>query len=698
MAQSDVAPKAVAWQADASAQQEGSGAARSPESDGENSEVIVTGRRDSHLAVFGDTGIRKIPLSILVVGAEDIAASNAKSLEKILLTDPAYTPNYGSTGLSSGVTNGYIRGFYASRYMSNGVPQNFSWNIAPAEATERVEVLRGPSAFSYGFMAPGGAINVVSKAPPQGGRMLTLHTAFDQYGKVDANLDTGARLGADEKFGYRLNVAATEGDAYLRNSDVSRRVAALAMDYRLSDATVLSFQADNVDAVSHGEGEGNRRVYDVNGNLVAGIGMESPVNAPHHFYDVDIWTAAAQLDSSLAENIDLTSKLSHSDYGEQYFNFYDWGDLDAAGTGTIEQGYGNYFIQDWNFTTFLNGRFGEGNVRHNMTLGVSAGDSKYTATWSSEILTATWQGAADAFPDTFTPAAEPYSVLEIREYGAFLSDVIEVRDRWRALLGLRWSRQTRQDSDPSSDFTSAEETFTKATPLIGVMYDVVPQLSLYANYATGIEAGGRAPNDASNRNELMPALVSKQYEAGMKWQLSGGATLDTAIFQITRPSEFYGGPQTPYVQDGEQRHRGAELLIRGRMFDSLRVMGGIQYLDAEILETGDPAAVGSRPQGVPEWQGALSAELDVPVIPGLSLLGVVTGKSERQRAVPNDNRIAAGYVLFDVGARYGFELGGREAVAQIRVENVGDREYAAGSGWLFGVPRTVWASLEWKLL
>jgi iron complex outermembrane receptor protein len=230
------------------------------------------------------------------------------------------------------------------------------------------------------------------------------------------------------------------------------------------------------------------------------------------------------------------------------------------------------------------------------------------------------------------------------------------------------------------------------------MYDVVPGVSLYANYATGVETGGRAPRDATNSNELMPSLVSEQYETGIKWQLARSATVDAAIFQITRPSEFYQGPGTHYVQDGEQRHRGAEVLLRGKILESLRLMGGIQYLDAEILATGDPAAVGSNPVGVPEWQGTLSAELDVATIPGFSLLGIVTGKSERHRVVPNDRRIAPGYMLFDLGARYEFDFGGKEAVAQVRVENVADREYAAGSGWLFGVPRTVWLSFEWKLL
>lgn len=662
-------------------------------------EIVVRGRqdRDSHLALFGDLSTREIPLGINIIGADQISRDNAKSLERILLTDPAYTSSFGSSALSSGVTNGFLRGFYISRYMSNGVPQNYSWNITPAEVTERVEVLRGPSAFSYGFMSPGGAINIVTKSPPDE-NFAVLRASIDEFSKAGAHLDFGGRVGDEQKLGYRLNLAMTKGDTFLSNTDQDRKVAGGVIDYRFSDRTVLSLHAERVDTDTNGEIEGNRRVFDVDGNLVQGLGQEVPVSEPYHFYNLDITTAGLQLATSIADNIDLTTKLYYSDYGEAYFNFYDYGDLNSQGIGTIEQGFGNYYIDDLNFTSFLNGRFGSGRVQHSVTLGVTAADSEYTATWSAEAGVGSWFDVGSFLPDTYTQPVAPYSVLQLDEYGVMLSDVIEIDERWRMLLGARWSSQEGNETSPEYDEVYPEEKNDEVTPLLGVMYDIRPHLSVYANYATGLERGGRAPLDALNANQQMPAVVSEQYEAGLKWQVNGDrATVDFAVFQISRPSEFYQGPGTLYVQDGEQRNSGAEVVFQGWIAETLRVAGGVQYLDAEIRETADPAAIGSAPWGVPEWQGTVSAEWQIEALPGFSLLALVTGKSERQLSVPNDQRTGPGYGLGELGARYQFEIAGKPASAQIRVENVTDKEYAAGSGYLFGVPRTVWAAFEFDL-
>jgi iron complex outermembrane receptor protein len=230
------------------------------------------------------------------------------------------------------------------------------------------------------------------------------------------------------------------------------------------------------------------------------------------------------------------------------------------------------------------------------------------------------------------------------------------------------------------------------------MYNLTPNLGLYANYATGLERGGRAPFDALNANEQMPAIVSEQYEAGLKWQMNDGrAIVDFAVFEITQPAEFYQGSGTLLVQDGEQRNRGAEVVLQGRVSNSLSLAGGVQYLDAEIRETADPAANGSQPAYIPEWQGALSAEWYLQSVPGLSLVAVVSGMSVRHQVVPNDQRTGPGFGTGDFGVIYRFELAGKTATAQVRMENVMDREYAPGSGHLFSVPRTMWATFHYEL-
>jgi iron complex outermembrane receptor protein len=672
------------------------------DSEEELEEIVVSGRRNrnSALALFGDVSTREIPLGINIVGADLILRDNAKMLAEILRTDPAYTPATGSTGLSGGVTYGFLRGFLISRYITNGMPQNFNWNIVPAEVTERVEILRGPSAFSYGYMSPGGAINVVSKSPPE--KLLgTLFASVDEYGAVGGQLDIGDRIGDDGNFGYRVNLAKTTGDTYLSNSDQDRDVFGVAVDYRFSDRTVLTLNVERVDAIARGDMEGNRRIYDYQGDLLEGLDWKKGVSPPYHFWDVESTTAGLQLDTSITDNIDLTARVAYSDYVDSFLAMYEW-NLYPDGYGRIEQVSGGYSIADLNFTAFLNGRFGTGRISHNLSFAVTATDTEDTLKWASVVRVASWFDAGFYLPSDYDPGDLPYSIYTLEEYGVMLSDVVEIDENWRFLLGARWSSQAANDIHPAEpDYVFPEEKNEEVTPLVGVMYNLTPNLGLYANYATGLERGGRAPPEASNAYEQMPARVSKQLEAGLKWQVNtGGATVDFAVFQITQPGEFLQEqePDPPlYVQDGEQRNRGAEVVLQGRVSDSLSLAGGVQYLDSEIRETDISDAIGSQPIGVPEWQGTLSAEWILQSVPGLSLVAVVSGASVRQLAVPNNHQTGPGYGTGDLGVIYRFELAGKTATAQVRIENVMDREYAAGAGHLFSAPRTAWATFHYEL-
>jgi iron complex outermembrane receptor protein len=153
------------------------------------------------------------------------------------------------------------------------------------------------------------------------------------------------------------------------------------------------------------------------------------------------------------------------------------------------------------------------------------------------------------------------------------------------------------------------------------------------------------------------------------------------------------------VQDGEQRHLGAEVLAKGRFWDPLEVSFGVQYLHAEYVETGDDAMDGERPPGIPDLHAVLYATYRLPIVPQIHLGGGLTYVSERDVHAPNTSVTADEYVRLDLSARYVQPIDGNLMIVRLNVENVTDEVYYVSAyyyGVEFGAPLTATASLEFQ--
>lgn len=112
-------------------------------------------------------------------------------------------------------------------------------NWVPAEAVERIEVLRGPAAARYGSGAAGGVVNIITKSVPdtfQGS--VTAYTNQPQSSKDGASKRMNFMLAGplSDKVGMRLsgNVAKTDSDDRDINQghQSTRGVATNGTDYR----------------------------------------------------------------------------------------------------------------------------------------------------------------------------------------------------------------------------------------------------------------------------------------------------------------------------------------------------------------------------------------------------------------------------------------------------------------------------------
>ncbi|MFV3517458.1 TonB-dependent receptor domain-containing protein, partial [Mycobacterium tuberculosis] len=70
---------------------------------------------------------------------------------------------------------------------------------------------------------------------------------------------------------------------------------------------------------------------------------------------------------------------------------------------------------------------------------------------------------------------------------------------------------------------SAPFQLNKVSPMAAVIVHPVHQASLYASYVEGLESAGTAPLTAANAGAILPPLVSRQKEVGIKADAAGAS-------------------------------------------------------------------------------------------------------------------------------------------------------------------------------
>ena len=270
-------------------------------------------------------------------------------------------------------------------------------------------------------------------------------------------------------------------------------------------------------------------------------------------------------------------------------------------------------------------------------------------------------------------------------------------DKVLLTLGIRHQRLSQRDYAYNTGKEQSAYDASRNSPAAGIVFKVTPSVSLYANYIEALVAGDTAPQTANgkpvpNGGQSLQPYVSKQKEIGVKYD-GGGLGAGLALFSTDKPRAAYNA-SNEFTASGKDRHQGVELTVFGEPVKSVRVLGGLTFLDAKQRSTGNSAIDGNRVIGVPRFQANLGAEWDIPGVQGLAVDGrvVYTGASYADDA--NTLKVP-GWTRFDAGLRYMMDVDGHVVTLRARVENIANRNYWSsvggypGNGYLvLGGPRT----------
>jgi len=644
---------------------------------------VTAERTHASTGALGERVLRDTPFAITAVGREQIEQRQVVSLGEVFINDPSVTTQVGAyaSGWSSPIRNRGIDLSFDS-YRVNGL-QVSSWGTEwPLEVMEQVELLKGPGGFMYGFGAPGGIVNYVTRKPTEQ-PTLAAQLGWRGQGIVSGGLDAGGRFGNARMFGYRFNAFQEKGETP-NGGQIDRKVGALSLDARLGEH--LTWTLDGVFQQRELSDEAPQYYFQGLTSLPSALPGDTDNGIPGTYYD----TRSSLLSTALEWQFARDWRATFS-YGVTT----SWNDVNKI-FAYIDDPNGDYAVNvyelggesEWKHAqALLQGRFETGVLRHQVVIGAS---HQTSLGWDRPYE---WNliGRGNLYQrPTLRHDAVGSRVMtrgsETVQQALFASDTMELGGGWSVLLGARYN-----------DFENKGSYHTyPVTPTYAVMFKPSTATTLYASYVESLEAGSRVGTDYINAGDVLDPTISKQLEIGAKVEaLRWNANL--AAFRLERGANIDRLTEAGrrLVQDGITLYEGIEASADMRVTDALTLGAGVTWLDPRYdkLSPESASQQGNRTAGAARWSGVVHAAWQLPWAEGLEAYAVgryygdVWYDAENTLQLPD-------YTLFNAGVGYRTLLaGGQTLTLRGSIENLTDRRYWSNAG--VGLPRTFAISLRW---
>jgi iron complex outermembrane receptor protein len=556
-------------------------------------QVVVTGEQDegynpssASTATRTDTPLRDIPQSIQVI-PEDVFRDQRADVSSALLNAPSVR-NSAPNNFDS--LRPRIRGFF-SQITINGIQEtNGSGASLGPDLTgiERIEVLQGPNSVLFGTSSPGGTINFVTKQPLQDPYYF-LEATVGSFNFYRGEIDLSGPLDNAERVLYRLNASYRDQEFFTDFSETSNLVIAPVVRFEIGDNTRLTIEGIyknlHQDSYNLGLPAIGTILPNPNGDIphtrITNEGTLDAVNTRIGF----------TLEHQFSENWSINNTFRYS-----FLNF----DAEDVTIGTallpdnrtllrnsfdLEDRYIDYRLQ-----TNVVGEFSTGSIDHQLLFGVDLGRL------DNNLIFISRPGAPI---DLFNPIyGQPAGAVNFELDGDTVTDTlgfllqyqITVSDNLKFLVSGRFDlfRQTNRDFLANSEASQSGSAFS---PRLGIVYQPIPEIALYANYSRSFEP---AIGTSFSGEEFEPTRGT-QFEIGAKADITDTLSATLALYDITQSNVLTSDPNNPgfSIQTGEQNSQGIELSLTGEILPGWNVFASYAYNDARVTED-NSISVGNR--------------------------------------------------------------------------------------------------------
>lgn len=677
--------------------------------------IIVIGQKLGGLDAATTTGSRlgislmETPATISTLDGDEIRARGDFTFMDAVTRAPGVT-GFGTPG--NGNTSIALRGFVGQSsvmHLFGGVrlfpvagtitfPFD-SWNI------ERIEVLNGPGSVQFGQGALGGVINVVPKT-----------ASFDRwevdglasYGSFETvQLAAGISGPLTDKLAFRADASYRRSDGFVDRGQSQSLALSGALEWRPLDDLSIELRHD------FGDNEPMRYWGTPVANGVLDLSMRREnYNVEDAVIDWQDHRTQLHVKWALGNGITLNSatyRLSSLRIWQNLEN-YSLDPLARTVRRSGNLGIGHDSVQWGNQTWFTIDQPIAGDLRNTLVFGVDLNwiDVDYSHSFGSapqvDVVNAT-SFAPGAFLDTV--GLLPRWRTDTRTRALYAENRLAFSDRLSMIGGVRYeeSRVGRWNFiyDPGTQSIVGEspalaggaeeqKEFKDFTWKLGAVYEPVGNLSLFAQYVTGVDPVGTLATFTPAANQFaFVAPRGHMSEAGVKAILPDGIGFATiSAYRIVKNEltvqEITNGP---LMQIGQQSSTGVEAAITLNLPHGFGIDANGTLLDAEFESFFTPTSdfTGNTPLNVPEAAANVSLRWD----PTARLQLRSNLRWVGRRFTNNQNTLELpSFTVVDLIATYA--LTPRVAV-DVRGGNVFDEVYAMASygpqQWILGRPRSI---------
>ncbi|KMS52137.1 TonB-dependent siderophore receptor [Sphingobium cupriresistens] len=603
--------------------------AQQPAAAAADGEIVVTGLKRQY---FGDTPVKEIPQAVQFLEGKLLDSLNITRLDTALELASGVSKQNNFGGLWDSFA---IRGFagdenFPSGFLVNGFNGGRGYG-GPRDASnvERIEVLKGPNSALFGRGEPGGTINIVTKKPTfkEGGSFSVAAGKWDNY-RVEGDYN----LPLSDSVAIRINGSVEDAESFRDTVETRKYTVNPTFLAKLSDKDIFTYELEYVNQeVPFERGVVAIPTINANGAISYDLGaipnsryLSNPNDGPT---EVEVLGHQAQYQHDFSNDWTLmlgagykdTTFKGFSSDPELVFNKAN----PAAGRQQIyadgrtlsrQRRYRDYSTKYMVFRGEISGKLETGSIVHNIRVGADYDRFKIDYFQTRYRPTATDQSySIDIFnPDYAIPAPTPTAVIqnatEIQKaWGVYAQDQVEITEQFKVRFGGRYD-DFSQDIDLRLNGTNPRKSYTKFSPMAGMVFEPTNSLSVYASYGKGFRPNSGVGADG----QPFEPEISESYEVGGKFVTPDGRITSTlSLYKMKKTNVLSTDPANPGFSKpvGAADSKGVEFDLNAKLPAGFELFLTYAYTDAGWATNvtdpnfGQPILKGDPLINIPKHQG-----------------------------------------------------------------------------------------------